>query len=723
MSETGEMRLPYVVEATTATQWLAQLPRPVFGAIGAIVLSAFLVRICPKDFAWMLFAQLPIQIYWFSCIAKLNWATAVLDDGRPAMSYAELAFVGIASCVFMPIFAGFPLRSHWLDPSFWPWVATQMYWPVRFGMFLQNQEQGNKNGILPVILAILGGGYTVLGMFFAPVLEVQLFFNGAWFASQFACLTFVKESVKESLLLKNKDVTLPTLAARTKVSSDIDGEVVVPYRCHAAVERWIYDRLHGQQLTKNARLIVTWVVSPILLLGTLIALIYAAYVLRDAQPVATGVQTVATGAAVAAAGATTAATASYIGAFIKTILLIGGAGTVAYLLPPTHLGVSSHGVRWLWRRKFFTRNGVLVGWRQIGHIGVLPRGRGGKSSQSPRQDLVFGSTTAGGPPGMKVKLESLTSIDDREDLLKAIDEYGHASGRDPEVMRVLERPADQSYTELWLQALAAPPKRERLKPLTPGHTLRNGTYEVECSLGVGGQGQAYLAHDNTSGQSIVLKEFILPVFVDVNVRRDALQQFEQEAKILKQLDSPLIVKLLDFFVEDHRAYLVLEHIDGASLRQICKSKGPLQESQVRMLAGQMCQILAYLHDLSPPVVHRDFTPDNLLLNTDGQLKLIDFTVAKQSVESRTAGTVVGKHAYLPPEQFRGMPVPASDIYALGATLYFLLVGSDPEPISVADPSLMRADVSAGMAAICRQATALDLSKRYQSVRDLERDLG
>ena len=198
------------------------------------------------------------------------------------------------------------------------------------------------------------------------------------------------------------------------------------------------------------------------------------------------------------------------------------------------------------------------------------------------------------------------------------------------------------------------------------------------------RGFAYLAMDQRTDKQTVLKEFVLPVFVDINARRKALENFEQEAKLMTRLDHPQVVKLEGFFVEDHRAYLVLEHIDGENLRQIVEREGPMPEERIRQLATQMCSILSYLHGLSPPLVHRDFTPDNLILRNDGTLKLIDFNVAQQ-VEVATTGTVVGKQSYLPPEQFRGQAEPASDLYALGATLYFLAGGKDPTPISVARP--------------------------------------
>ena len=167
---------------------------------------------------------------------------------------------------------------------------------------------------------------------------------------------------------------------------------------------------------------------------------------------------------------------------------------------------------------------------------------------------------------------------------------------------------------------------------------------------------------------------------------------------------------------------MLEHITGGSLRDLVDKGGPLSEERVISLALQMSDILIHLHNQEHPIVHRDFTPENLILNADGTVKVIDFNVAKQIVEATTSGTVVGKHAYLPPEQFRGMPVPASDIYAMGGTLHFLLTGYDPEPISVSHPKALRPDVSDRLNRIGERSTALDVEKRYQTASELKEEL-
>ncbi len=231
-----------------------------------------------------------------------------------------------------------------------------------------------------------------------------------------------------------------------------------------------------------------------------------------------------------------------------------------------------------------------------------------------------------------------------------------------------------SYTELWLQSLTAPPKRASVKPLMPGELLRNNQFEVIGRLGLGGQGTAYLCSE--LGNKVVLKETILPTFVDQAARQHALARFEQEARLLNEMDHPQIVKLTDYFIEDHRSYLVLEHIDGSNLKETVAQKGRMTEEEVRAFALQMCDMLEYLHSLN--VVHRDFTPDNLMLTQNGLLKLIDFNVAKNEEVGITA-TVVGKHAYIPPEQFRGKPTHRSDLYAMGATLSFLLTPTNQHP--------------------------------------------
>jgi tRNA A-37 threonylcarbamoyl transferase component Bud32 len=382
---------------------------------------------------------------------------------------------------------------------------------------------------------------------------------------------------------------------------------------------------------------------------------------------------------------------------------------------PTNYEFGPEGFRYIIKRRRQRVFGPLHRWEDVAAIRLVNTQNG----LSERDSVIEFHVRHLEP--IKLKLGCIESIEDREAILQAIEKWAPAVSRDASLVQALQAPPGNSYTELWLQALAAPPQRDRLQPIEAGMMLNQQRYRVTRALGVGGQGAAYEAIDQDSQELVVLKEFLLPIYVDISIRKEVLEQFESEARILKHLDHKQIVKLSSFFVEDHRAYLVLEHIDGINLREKVKKNGPLSELDVLGLAEQMCNILVYLHSRMPVVVHRDFTPDNLILRKDGLLKLIDFNVARQ-IESTATGSVVGKPAYLPPEQFRGEPCAQSDIYALGASLHYLLTGQDPEPISASHPRTLRPEIGVGLDELVARATASDLSKRYASAEALLIDL-
>lgn len=379
---------------------------------------------------------------------------------------------------------------------------------------------------------------------------------------------------------------------------------------------------------------------------------------------------------------------------------------------PTHIELSSKGVRFTFKAMPFYMQDAVCPWDSIQQL-TLEQVPGKVSIADHR--LVFNLKNG---KKLRLRLGSISNLAGKEEILRAVERWAPGLPRSAEVISALQPPCDFSYTELWMEALTAPPKREKLKPLVDGAILRTNQYTVVNMLGVGGQGTAYLADDALSGETVVLKEFLLPVYVDVSARRRALETFEKEARLLKELSHPNVVKLVDYFVEDHRAYLVLEHIDGKSLRSLVSQEGQRSEDQVRNLAKQMCEILDYLHSQSPPVVHRDFTPDNLILRKDGTLKLIDFNVARQSDDSSALSSVVGKPNYLSPEQFRGSPVPQSDIYALGACLQFLLTGEDPVAILSSNPSLTRTDISERLSNIVQKATEPELINRFSNAAQI-----
>jgi serine/threonine-protein kinase len=186
-----------------------------------------------------------------------------------------------------------------------------------------------------------------------------------------------------------------------------------------------------------------------------------------------------------------------------------------------------------------------------------------------------------------------------------------------------------------------------------------------------------------------------------------------------KLNHERIASVFDYFVENNHNYIALEYVDGKDLRKYISEKGPQNELTVLRWAIEISEILSYLHSLEPPVVHRDLTPDNLLLEADGSITLIDFGAANEFIGVAT-GTVVGKQSYISPEQFRGKATPASDYYSLGASLSYLLTGKDPEALSVCRLSEICPHISSDIESLIIDLTSLSESDRLQSATELRK---
>ncbi len=284
-----------------------------------------------------------------------------------------------------------------------------------------------------------------------------------------------------------------------------------------------------------------------------------------------------------------------------------------------------------------------------------------------------------------------------------------------------EKPA---YTELWLHEFATSGQRVRGGLLQSGQTVGSGRFTVISGLGGGGQGNTYLATVNDGSiegiDEVVLKEYILPVYRGSQIEETLSRRFMQEAEILGRLKHSGVVKLYSNFVEDYRGYLALEYVKGQSLKELVAISGPQPETFAVHAGQKLCLILKYLHEQFPPIIHRDLSPDNVMFSREGELKLVDFNVARQ-LENSNRVTVVGKHSYIPPEQFRGKPTCQSDIFALGCTLFHLVTGRDPEPLSASSPSAF-VKVSRSFEDIVYKSTQLDANRRYSCAEEMFVDL-
>lgn len=267
-----------------------------------------------------------------------------------------------------------------------------------------------------------------------------------------------------------------------------------------------------------------------------------------------------------------------------------------------------------------------------------------------------------------------------------------------------------SYTELWEKSLSDKFSGATFSPLEPNTFLNGGRLQILRQLSFGGFSAVYLARQS-GGSFVVVKESSFPQTDDVQSKASEL--FQREHALLTKLDHANIAKVHDYFVESMRHYMVMEHITGIDLNRLVMQSGPQSAENVRNWLIQVASALNFIHTMSPPMVHRDVTPDNLLLKPDGTLVLIDFGAAKEIVENFT-GTIIGKQAFIAPEQFRGKPTPKSDIYALGATTYFLLTGQLPEALSTSKPSSIAQNIPADLDELVERCTEQDQQERPSS---------
>ena len=271
-----------------------------------------------------------------------------------------------------------------------------------------------------------------------------------------------------------------------------------------------------------------------------------------------------------------------------------------------------------------------------------------------------------------------------------------------------------SYTQLWESGAALSFGLTSFTPLAPDTLLQN-QFKVVKQIAAGGFSAVYLVTD-PDGNRFVVKESVVPFNLDAELKNKAQEQFEREARLLTKLSHPKIANVYDHFVENGRSYLRMQFIEGDNLRTYIRNRNAAPESTVIRWMQELAEILTYLHELTPPMVHRDLSPDNILVGIDGRLVLIDFGAANEFVGNAT-GTLVGKHAYMAPEQIRAAAEPRSDLYSLGACAYFCLTGRDPEPIRRSSPKAHGANVSDWCEDLVKRLTSLDRDDRFASSRE------
>lgn len=280
-------------------------------------------------------------------------------------------------------------------------------------------------------------------------------------------------------------------------------------------------------------------------------------------------------------------------------------------------------------------------------------------------------------------------------------------------------------------------------PLTPGTRL--GAYEITTPIGAGGMGEVYQAHDARLRRTVAIK--VLPPHL---ATPDRLERFEQEARAASTLNHPNILTIHDVGRDGDTAWFAMEFVDGQTLRDILTA-GPIPIKRALDLARQIADGLAKAH--ASGIVHRDLKPENVMVTGDGLAKIVDFGIAKAAADgsvaalgaesTRTAisgtrpGDMLGTVGYMSPEQASGRPVDyRADQFALGLLIYELVTRTRPFERATtaqsivatleADPpplDALNAEVPPHLAGIVTRLLAKDPAERYDSTRDLARDLG
>jgi serine/threonine-protein kinase len=257
-------------------------------------------------------------------------------------------------------------------------------------------------------------------------------------------------------------------------------------------------------------------------------------------------------------------------------------------------------------------------------------------------------------------------------------------------------------------------------------------YEIQRQLAQGGMAEVYLAHDQLLNRPVALKA----LFPEYAREPSFVERFRREAQAAANLNHPNIVAIYDWGQEDGTYFIVMEYVEGRSLRDLIRSEAPLDPNQAAEISAEIASALGFAHRNG--VVHRDVKPGNVLLTRSGTVKVTDFGIARAGTSDglTQTGSVMGTATYFSPEQAQGLPVDGrSDVYALGVVLYEMLTGVAPftadSPVSVAykhvredpvPPSERNPEIPGDLEVIVATALAKDPEQRYQTADDMRADI-
>ena len=269
----------------------------------------------------------------------------------------------------------------------------------------------------------------------------------------------------------------------------------------------------------------------------------------------------------------------------------------------------------------------------------------------------------------------------------------------------------------------------------PAGTVLNSRYEIVRRIGGGGMGAVYLAKDRNLGDAPRAVKEMVEQHLDPTQHEKAIGDFKRESLLLTSLEHPSIPTIYDYFYDETlgRFYLVMKYISGGDLASRLRSSvgGRLDEKTVTDWGMQVADVLDYLHSRPKPIIYRDLKPANLMIDGNtGRVMLIDFGIARWVSQQEKGVTAVGTMGYAPPELFSGRVQPASDVYSLGATMFHLLTGSDPQdnPLLIFDfsknprPRQITPSLSTEMELILMRSVEYRPEDRFRTAGELRNEL-
>lgn len=254
-------------------------------------------------------------------------------------------------------------------------------------------------------------------------------------------------------------------------------------------------------------------------------------------------------------------------------------------------------------------------------------------------------------------------------------------------------------------------------------TVLQGRYRIVRKIGQGGISSVYEVHDSRTNRTYALKK--LENYQTLPAEwAEELKQFEQQMKILSSLNHQGIPQVIDYFVENGNWFLVMQLAPGRTLQHIADSSSlPLELGMVTEVALQVCDILQHLHSRNPSIIHRDVKPQTIVLEQSGMIWLIGFGIARFYVPGLAMDeSPLGTAGFAPPEQYgRAQTDARSDVYALGATMHYLLSGSDPakDPFNFHELSALNPLIPKAVSLIVHRSLELSPSARFQSAREMQ----